>query len=125
MPARVMPRTARAAALAGAMALATSGCRPPPPERPVNATCGAEGFLRVRNFTGRVLEVYESARGETAFIGFASPGVSQIPVRGPGEVSVSYHIREASQGRDAATVTWRRPDAVGRESRVALELRCR
>jgi len=125
MTARVT-REARAAALAGLMTLGASGCRPPQPERPVNATCGAEGFLRVRNFTGRVLEVYESARGETAFIGFASPGVSQIPVRGPGEVSVSYRVREASQARDAATVTWLRPDAVGRgESRVALELRCR
>jgi hypothetical protein len=108
------------------VAVAASACRPPRPERPVNATCGAEAFLRVRNFTGRVLEVYESARGQTEFLGFASPGVTQIPVRGPGELSVAYHVREPSQGRDAATVTWLRPDAVGRaQSRIALELRCR
>lgn len=122
------PRRARLA-LAGvgaALGAAALGCRTARPEPPINATCGAEGFLRIRNFTGRVLEIYESARGQTEFIGFASPGVSQIAVRGPGELSVVYHVREPSQGRDAATVTWIRPDAVARgPSRVALELRCR
>jgi len=109
-----------------AAAAAASGCRPNRPERPINATCGAEAFLRVRNFTGRVLEVYEASPTQTAFIGFASPGVTQISVRGPTELSVAYHVREPSEGRDAATVSWLRPDAVGRgPSRLVLELRCR
>jgi hypothetical protein len=102
------------------------GCRPQRPERPSAAQCGAEGLLRVRNFTGRVLEVFESRRGRTEFIGFASPGVSTIRVRGPDELDVVYRVREPSEGRDAATVTWIRPSAVGRPpSRVALELMCR
>jgi len=121
----------RCALLAGAavwtvVAAAAVACRSPRRETPINATCGAEAFLRIRNFTGRVLEVYESARGQTEFIGFASPGVTQISVRGRSELSVAYHVREPSQGRDAATVTWLRPDAVGRgQSRIVLELRCR
>jgi hypothetical protein len=118
--------TRAAAAWVALTAAGVIACRAPRPERPINATCGAEAFLRVRNFTGRVLEVYELARGQTEFIGFASPGVTQIAVRGPGELSVAYHVREPSEGRDAATVTWLRPDAVGRgQSRVVLELRCR
>ena len=119
-------RLACAVAAAALMAPLASACRPPRPERPINTSCGAEGFLRVRNFTGRVLEVYEASRGQTQFIGFASPGVTQIGVRGPDELSVAYHVREPSQGRDAATVTWLKPDAVGRgQTRLVLELRCR
>ncbi len=104
-----------------------AACRPARPDRPAPAACGAEGgFLRVRNFTGRVLEVYESLPGQTAFIGFASPGVTQIQVRGPTDLGVVYRVREPSEGRDAATVTWLRPDAVARApSRIVLELRCR
>jgi hypothetical protein len=58
-----VPLTRTAAALVALTAVGASACRTARPERPINATCGAEGFLRVRNFTGRVLEVYELARG--------------------------------------------------------------
>jgi hypothetical protein len=107
-------------------AAALLGCRPARPERPAAASCGAEGLLRVRNFTGRVLEVFESRRGRTEFIGFASPGVTTMRVRGPDELDVVYRVREPSEGRDATAVTWIRPTAVARApSRVALELMCR
>ena len=103
-----------------------AACRTARPEQTAPANCGADGLLRVRNFTGRVLEIFESRRGRTEFIGFASPGVTAIPVRGPGELDVMYRVREPSEGRDAATVTWVRPTAVARApSRVALELLCR
>ncbi len=118
-------RTVAAAAVLVATAFAAA-CRPARPDRSAPASCGAEGFLRVRNFTGRVLEVYESLPSQTAFIAFASPGVTQIRVRGPTELGVVYRVREPSEGRDAATVTWLRPDAVARApSRIVLELRCR
>ncbi len=105
---------------------ATPACRTARPAHPPTANCGAEGLLRVRNFTGRVLEIFESRRGRTEFIGFASPGVTAMTVRGPGELDVVYRVREPSEGRDAAFVTWIRPTAVARApSRVALELMCR
>jgi hypothetical protein len=107
-------------------ATTVADCRPARPAPPAVPDCGAEGMLRVRNFTGRVLEVFESRRGRTDFIGFASPGVTTMPVRGPEEMDAVYRIREPSEGRDAAAVTWIRPTAVGRApSRVALELKCR
>ena len=114
----------RAAVVAATLLIA---CRPARPEPSAPTNCGAEGFLRVRNFSGRVLEVYESVPGRsTEFIGFASPGVTQIAVRGPTDLGVTYRVREPTEGRDAAVVTWIRPNDVARApSRVVVELRCR
>ncbi len=124
-------RTSRRARLLRAVAslvaaTAAADCRSARPDQRSVVQCGAEGMLRVRNYTGRVLEVFESRRGRTEFIGFASPGVTTIRVRGPDELDAAYRVREPSEGRDAAAVTWIRPTAVGRApSRVALELMCR
>ena len=112
------------AALALILVATAPGCRTTP-EPPPAARCEGEGILVIRNYTGRVLEIYESGRGATEFLGFASPGVTRLSVRGPNDLGRVYHVREPSEGRDAATVTWIRRSAVARApSRLALELLC-
>ncbi|MFN2565064.1 MAG: hypothetical protein ABR499_08670 [Gemmatimonadaceae bacterium] len=131
-PASPRPGTAmhptRLIAIAVAVLVTATGaaCRTRPPERASDTRCGAGGLLIIRNHSGRVLEIYESGRGATEFIGFASPGVTRLPVRGPSDLAIVYRVREPSEGRDAATVTWLRPNAVARgSSRFMLELTCR
>ncbi|MFN2566645.1 MAG: hypothetical protein ABR499_16735 [Gemmatimonadaceae bacterium] len=102
-----------------------AACRSAPREQASAPRCSGEGLLLVRNYTGRVLEIYESGRGAMEFIGFASPGVTRLAVRGPNELAMVYHVREPSEGRDAVAVTWMRRTAVARPpSRLALELAC-
>jgi len=103
-----------------------AACRTPQPREPaVGERCTGQGLLLVANHTGRALEIYESGRGGTEFIGFASPGVTRLAVRGPNDIGMVYHVREPNDGRDAATVSWIRRTAVARApSRLALELTC-
>lgn len=117
----------RVTTIAIILAAAASGgaCRTAPRQEATGARCTGQGLLLVANYTGRVLEIYESGRGVTEFIGFASPGVTRLAVRGPNDIGMAYHVREPAEGRDAATVTWIRRTAVARPpSRVTLELTC-
>jgi hypothetical protein len=113
-----------AVALAAVVAASAPACRTASRTPDSAARCPGDGMLIVRNYSGRVLEVYESGLGGTAFIGFASPGVTRMRVRGANDLGAIYRVREPAEGRDAATVTWIRRSAVAQGARLALELAC-
>jgi len=140
-PARRRTRLGAALPVAAAALAALGACRSGPARGPAAgapraaggppsvARCGEEGLLRVRNYTGRVVEVYAArpAKGQRPeFVGLASPGATEFSVPGPADLAVTYYVREPADGRDAAAVSWRRRAAAAAPpGRLALELACR
>jgi hypothetical protein len=110
------------------MLCACRSAHSPPPDTTLSAAhCGDEAVLRVRNFSGHVVEVYASrpAQATRELVSLASPGDSDIPVPGPADIAVTYEVRDPPSGQTLAVVNWRRQTSPGARNPVALELGCR
>ena len=108
------------------MLCACRSAHSPPPNTQSAAKCGDEAMLRVRNFSGHVVEVYSWRPGQITreLVSLASPGDTDIPVPGPADIAVTYDVHDPASGQTLATVNWRRQTSPGASTPVALELSC-
>ena len=119
---------ALATALLAALALGAAACRSAGAAKQSSvAQCAGDrpGTLRVRNFTGRLLEIHvRRATSPPQFLRNISPGVTELPVPGPADQTVRYDVIDPAAGRRLGAVTWLRPTSSGGATGVVVELGC-